>query len=96
MDLIEELHNEWRFRYGHSDKKFHKAYIVSLILRENIPRDANFDKEGLTSFALAIPIQYKTDDTGVSYRNYYVRKKAKNCFMKKKKRENPEWYIISS
>lgn len=75
LDLVEELHNEWRFRYGHSDKKFHKAYIVSLILRENIPRDANFDKEGLTSFALAIPIQYKTDDPVVSYRNYYVRRK---------------------
>jgi hypothetical protein len=58
LDLVEELHQEWRFRYGHSDKKFHKSYLVSLVLRENIPRDALFEKEELTPFALAMPIEF--------------------------------------
>lgn len=96
LDLVEELHQEWRFRYGHSDKKFHKSYIVSLILRENIPRESTFDKEGLTPFALAMPNEYKTDDPVVSYRNYYMSEEKQKIASWKKKREKPEWYIISS
>ena len=96
LDLIEELHIEWRFRYGHSDKKFHKAYIVSLILRENIPREAKFDKQGLTPFALAMPIEYKMDDPVLSYRNYYMSEEKQKIASWKKKREKPEWYITSS
>jgi hypothetical protein len=96
LDLVEELHREWRFRYGHSDKKFHKSYIVSLILRENIPRESIFEKEGLTPFALAMPIEYKTDDPVVSYRNYYMSEEKQKIASWKKKREKPEWYIISS
>ena len=96
LDLVEELHLEWRFRYGHSDKKFHKSYLVSLILRENIPRDSKFDTEGLTPFALAMPVQYKTDDPVLSYRNYYMSEEKQKIASWKKKREKPEWYIISS
>ena len=40
LDLVEELHKEWRFRYRHSENKFHKSYLVSLILRENMPENA--------------------------------------------------------
>jgi hypothetical protein len=96
LDLVEELHIEWRFRYGHPKTKFHKSYLVSLILRENIPREARFDTEGLTPFALAMPVQYKTDDPVLSYRNYYMSEEKQKIASWKKKREKPEWYIISS
>jgi hypothetical protein len=96
LDLVEELHIEWRFRYGHPSTKFHKSYLVSLILRENIPRESRFDKEGLTPFALAMPVQYKSDDPVLSYRNYYMSEEKQKIASWKKKREKPTWYIISS
>ena len=89
LDLVEELHIEWRFRYGHPETKFHKSYIVSLILRENIPREEIFEKEGLTPFALAMPVQYKSDDPVLSYRNYYMSEEKQKIASWKKNREKP-------
>jgi hypothetical protein len=43
LDLVEELHNEWRFRYGHPDTKIHKAYLTAIILRDNIPAEDKFE-----------------------------------------------------
>ena len=37
LDLVEELHKEWRYRYDHPDTKFHKSYLVAQILRSNLP-----------------------------------------------------------
>ena len=56
-----------RYRYGHPDNKFHKSYLVSLILRENMPSDDKFEEKGLTPFALAMPDKYKTADPVESY-----------------------------
>jgi hypothetical protein len=92
IDLVEELHNEWRFRYGHPETKFHKAYLVSLILKENVPSVDKFEESGLTPFALAMPEQYKTNDPVVSYRNYYMSDEKQRIATWKKKREQPEWY----
>ena len=64
-------------------------------MRENIPREAIFEKEGLTPFALAMPIEYKTDDPVISYRNYYMSEEKQKIGSWKKKSENPEWYITS-
>ena len=33
LDLIDALHSEWRFRYGHPETKVHKSYLVAQILR---------------------------------------------------------------
>ena len=93
--LIEELHNEWRFRYAHPSNKFHKSYLISLILRENIPYRSKFPLNGLTPFALAMPDQYKMDDPILSYRNYYMSQEKQKIASWKKKREKPHWYIIS-
>jgi hypothetical protein len=68
LDLVDHLHAEWRFRYGHPDTKFHKSYLVAQYLRENMPPDYTFEEIGLTSFALAMPDEYKTDDPVLSYR----------------------------
>jgi hypothetical protein len=32
LDLIEELHNEWLFRYNHPKTKMHKSYIIAQLL----------------------------------------------------------------
>jgi hypothetical protein len=49
LDLIEELHNEWRFRYGHPATKMHKSYLTAIVLREHMPADDKFESVGLMS-----------------------------------------------
>ncbi len=92
LDLIEELHNEWRFRYGHPETKFHKSYLMSLILKANMPSDDKFEAVGLTPFALAMPEQYKSDDAVEAYRNYYMSEEKQKIASWNKRREKPEWY----
>ena len=96
LDLVEELHKEWKYRYGHPETKMHKSYIVSLYLRENIPNDSKFEENGLTPFALAIPDKYKTDDPILSYRNYYMSEEKQKIASWKKLREKPDWYILTN
>ena len=92
LDLAEELHKEWRFRYGHPDTKFHKSYLVTAYLREHMPSDDKFEETGLTQFALAMPEQYKTPDPVLSYRLYYMSEEKQKIASWKKRREKPEWY----
>ena len=87
---MEELHNEWRFRYGHPETKFHKSYLIAHILRENIP--TTFPEVGLTRFALAMPDEYKTDDPVESYRKYYMSAEKQRIASWSKKRAKPNWY----
>jgi hypothetical protein len=93
LDLIEEMHAEWQFRYSHPENKMHQSYIMSLYLRKYIPRDESFEQVGLTPFALAMPEKYKTNDPVVSYRNYYMSDEKQKIASWNKKREKPEWYI---
>jgi hypothetical protein len=93
LDLIEELHKEWKYRYGHPEAKVHKSYLVALILRENIP--SNFPESGLTMFALAMPDEYKGEDPIESYRNYYMSPEKQKIATWKKKRDKPQWYIYT-
>jgi len=95
LDLIEELHNEWKYRYGHPETKTHKSYLISLILRENIPSDEKFEENGLTPFALAMPEKYKTDDAVESYKNYYMSEEKQKIASWKKRRAKPDWYLLS-
>ena len=92
LDLVEELHKEWRFRYGHPETKFHKSYLVAMMLRDNLPQDHTFESIGLTPFALAMPIEYKTDDAVESYRNYYMSPEKQKIATWNKRRERPDWY----
>lgn len=95
LDLVEELHNEWRFRYGHPETKFHKSYLMAMILRENIPSDDKFEVEGLTPFALAMPVEYKTENPVEAYRNYYMSEEKQKIASWKKRRGKPRWYVFS-
>jgi hypothetical protein len=94
LDLIDELHKEWKFRYGHPESKVHKSYTVAMYLRENIPSDDKFIEERLTPFALAMPEQYKSDDPVMSYKNYYMSEEKQRIASWNKKRSKPEWYIV--
>ena len=96
LDLIEELHNEWRYRYGHPDTKLHKSYVMALYLKENMPSDDSFSQIGLTPFALAMPDKYKSEDPVQSYRNYYMSEEKQRIATWKKTRGKPEWYIIEA
>ena len=95
LDLAEELHNEWRFRYGHPETKIHQSYRVAMFLRENIPREDAFEEVGLTPFALAMPDKYKSDDPVLSYRNYYMSEEKQKIASWCKKRGKPEWYVLN-
>ena len=92
--LIEELHNEWRFRYGHPATKFHKSYVMAQYLKENMPKDEAFAQVGLTPFALAMPDIYKSADPVQSYRNYYMSEEKQRIATWKKNRAKPDWYIV--
>lgn len=94
LELIECLHNEWKYRYNHPESKQHKSYLVALYLKEHLPGDDKFEDVGLTNFALAMPDQYKTDDAVLSYRNYYMSNEKQKIASWKKRREKPEWYTI--
>ena len=93
LDLIDELHKEWKYRYGHPETKVHKSYLVALILRENLP--TKFPETGLTMFALAMPDEYKGEDAIESYRKYYMSPEKQKIATWKKKRDKPQWYIYN-
>jgi hypothetical protein len=88
LDLIDCLHEEWRYRYDHT--KTHKSYLVAMYLRDHIP--SYFPEKGLTPFAMAMPDEYKTNDPVESYRNYYMSKRSIATW---KKRSHPSWYIMN-
>ncbi len=96
LDLIEELHNEWRYRYGHPETKLHKSYVMAQYLKQNMPSDDSFSQKGLTAFALAMPDKYKSDDPVQAYRNYYMSEEKQRIAAWNKGREKPDWYIHKS
>jgi len=97
LELVEEMHNEWRYRYDHPETKMHKSYLVAQMILANLPEDGAFPEVGLTSFALAMPDKYKVfDDPVLSYRNYYMSEEKQKIASWKKKREKPDWYLVLS
>jgi hypothetical protein len=48
-----------------------------------------FPTQGLTPFALAMPVEYKQEDPVESYRSYY---KSKRSFATWKNRSPPSWF----
>ena len=96
LDLVEALHEEWRFRYGHPETKMHRSYAVAQLLRRHVPRDELFPcpRAGLTPFALAMPDEYKARSGNAveSYRAYYMSPEKRRIAAWKKNRTAPEWY----
>jgi hypothetical protein len=92
LDLVEAMHDEWRYRYGHDSTVFHKSYLVAMYLRENPPCLDSFPNQGLTRFALAMPDKYKEKDGDPveSYRAYY--RGEKRDISSWKNRMKPIWW----
>ena len=106
LDLVDALHAEWKYRYGHPETKIHKSYQVAQILRANIPADHLFlspttstDISTVTStvtpFALAMPDQYKdpAGDAVASYRAYYMSPEKRRIATWAKRRSAPTWWV---
>ena len=68
LDLIDAMHAEWKYRYGHPAHKQHKSYGVAQYLRRNVPPARAFEKVRvpgvMTPFALAMPDEYKIRSSG--------------------------------
>lgn len=80
--LTEALHDEWKFRFNHNHN--HKSFdMVRSLPVPNLPR------LGMTSFAQAMPDQYKNDNAVEAYREYY--RGEKQHLFKWTKRDVPEW-----
>ena len=100
LDLVDALHAEWKYRYGHPKTKIHKSYQVAQILRANIPADDLFpcpaaESQGVTPFALAMPDQYKDTegDAVKSYRAYYMSPEKRRIATWTKRRSAPTWWL---
>jgi hypothetical protein len=99
LDLVDALHAEWKYRYGHPESKIHKSYQVAQILRANIPTDDKFpspeSSHTVTPFALAMPNEYKDPegDAVKSYRAYYMSPEKRRIATWTKKRSAPNWWV---
>ena len=107
LDLVDALHAEWKYRYGHPETKIHKSYQVAQILRANIPADDKFPSPSpspspssesshtVTPFALAMPNEYKDPegDAVKSYRAYYMSPEKRRIATWTKKRSAPNWWV---
>ena len=91
LDMVDAMHEEWRFRYGHSENKYHTSFIIAQYLRTFAPSRDRFPETGLTPFAQAMPDEYKSEDAVESYRKYY-QSTDKRRIASWKNRNPPEWY----
>jgi len=88
MSLLDALHSEWIYRYGHSTDKIHCSYykLMSGYIEPKLP------KIGLTPFKLAMPEEYQSSNAIESYRKYYNN--DKQHLFNWKKRDVPNWIEI--
>jgi len=93
LDLIDAMHTEWKYRYDHPASKEHNSYIVAKYLRKYAPKADEFPSTGLTSFAQAMPDEYKCEDAVEAYRQYY-QSPEKQKIATWKKRGVPAWYSV--
>lgn len=84
-DLLVKLSKEYTRRYG----RMHKCESDGLIKALQTPPN-NIRSRGFTQPTPAMPDEYKSDDSIMSYRTYYV--KDKNGMASWKTRDVPTWY----
>lgn len=101
LDLIDAMHAEWKYRYGHPAHKEHKSYSVAQYLRRNIPPAAAFECVKIagimTPFALAMPDEFKViasaSATGTSHGNdiYDAVASYRSYYLSEPKRRIAKW-----
>lgn len=89
LQLIEALHDAWRYRYGHSSSKVHKAYEMAM----SLPIPNNLPDIGPTPFALCMPDIHKVGDAVESYRHYYNFDPDKRKLHSWKHGDIPDWIV---
>ena len=94
LDLVDAMHNEWKYRYNHPPEKMHKSYIVAKYLREYAPTADKFPSKGLSPFAQAMPVECKREDPIEAYRVYY-QTPDKHRIASWTRRERPSWYRMN-
>lgn len=82
--LLEELCNEYTFRYG-------KVHSTSRLLEPLLRLPSGIPDAPMTDFPLAMPDAFKSCDPVASYRKYYLEEKSR--FAKWTTREIPSWWI---
>jgi hypothetical protein len=84
------LSKEYQYRYG--EHKTHKSEVHIVWLMNNPPRDIPFGD--FTVPALAMPDDYKQEDTIESYKTYYIESKFKTRgIVNYTRREWPQFLI---
>lgn len=83
FDLAYALHHEWQKRWNHARE--HKCVEILDGLKKEL---ASLPAVGLTPFALAMPIEFKTNDPVESYRAYYRSK----TFAQWRYSSEPDWW----
>ena len=91
LQMVDAMHEEWRFRYGHPSTKYHASYLVAQTLLEYAPSSDKFLEQELTPFAQAMPVEYKGEDAVEAYRRYYQSPEKKQI-ASWKRRSPPSWY----
>jgi hypothetical protein len=105
LDLIDAMHQEWKYRYGHPAHKHHKSYRVAQYLRQNILPAAKFERVKMagvmTPFALAMPDEFKiralpgaaASPTGTSHGNdiYDAVASYRSYYLSEPKRRIAKW-----
>jgi hypothetical protein len=107
LDLIDAMHSEWKYRYGHPANKQHKSYGVAQYLRRNAPPPSAFERVKIpgimTPFALAMPDEFKiraestslisTQPTGTShgYDIYDAVASYRSYYLSEPKRRIAKW-----
>lgn len=86
MDLFNELHDEWQYRFNHSTNHLSYQKLQEVDWDEVLEHLPNI---GLTPFAQAMPDEYRNECAVVAYRNYYINDKAD--LLTYTKRNKPEW-----
>ena len=84
--LGEALHDEYQHRYGES--KTHKSLAVILWCKQRVNK-ITFASSGLTSFAQAMPEEYRCVDPVRAYKTYYLN--DKKDLLNYTRREAPVW-----
>ena len=82
LKLGRALTKEYTYRYG----RVHKS---AEIIENSEKYRYLFPKGKLTSFAQAMPVTYKSEDSVEAYRNYYIGEKLRFC--RYKRRRFPFW-----
>ena len=72
--------------------RYDKIHFCEAGIRHLQEMDYFIPEGELTSFALAMPDQYKSEDPVQSYRNYYLGEKK--YFAKWKQGNIPQWWIV--